>query len=135
MLRNVGVQIDIRQVPSGDFSKIITGKQFDIFYSGITQSDPFGLAYICQIYCSDSGLIKSGVNDPKNDELIRSVNSQTTPEQQYATADEAEGAALSTFGVLPTVNLPTIVAVKAGLANYGAGRFYTASPEMIGWQK
>jgi len=27
MLKNVGVQIDIRQVPSGDFSKIITGKQ------------------------------------------------------------------------------------------------------------
>ena len=34
MLKNVGAQLDIRQVPSADFSKILTGKQFDMFYSG-----------------------------------------------------------------------------------------------------
>ena len=135
MLKNIGAQMDIRQVPSGDFSKIVTGKQFDMFYSGVSQSDPFGIAYICQVYCSNSGLIKSGVNDPKNDELIRSVNTLPTPDEQYAKAAEAETAALSTYGVLPTVNLPAIVAVKTGLANYGAGRFFIATPEMIGWQK
>jgi peptide/nickel transport system substrate-binding protein len=135
MLKNVGVQMDIRQVASGDFSKIVTGKQFDLFYSGISQSDPFGLAYICQVYCSNTGLIKSGVNDPKNDELIRSVNILPTPEQQFARAAEAEAAALATYGVLPTVNLPAIIAVKTGLANYGAGRFFTATPEIIGWQR
>jgi len=135
MLKNVGAQMDIRQVPSGDFSKIVIGKQFDMFYSGVSQSDPFGIAYICQVYCANSGLIKSGVNDPKNDELIRSVNMLPTPDEQYAKAAEAETAALSTYGVLPTVNLPAIVAVKTGLANYGAGRFFVATPEMIGWQK
>jgi peptide/nickel transport system substrate-binding protein len=135
MLKNIGVQLDIRQVPSGDFSKIITGKQFDMFYSGISQSDPFGLAYICQVYCSNSTLIKSGVNDPRNDQLIRSVNTLPTAEEQYAKAAEAETAALSTYGVLPTVNLPAIVAVKTGLANYGAGRFFTPTPETIGWQQ
>jgi peptide/nickel transport system substrate-binding protein len=135
MLKNVGVQMDIRQVPSADFSKIVIGKQFDMFYSGISQSDPFGIAYICQVYCSNTGLIKSGVNDPKNDELIRSVNTLPTPDEQYAKAADAETAALGTYGVLPTVNPPVIVAVKTGLANYGAGRFFTATPEMIGWQK
>lgn len=135
MLKNVGVQMEIRQVPSGDFSKIVIGKQFDMFYSGIAQSDPFGLAYICQVYCSNTGLVKSGVNDPKNDELIRSVNALPTAEEQYAKGAEAETVALSTYGVLPTVNLPAIIAVKTGLANYGAGRFFTPSPEMIGWQK
>ena len=135
MLKNIGAQMDIRQVPSGDFSKIVIGKQFDMFYSGVSQSDPFGIAYICQVYCSNSGLIKSGVNDPKNDELIRSVNTQPTPDGQYAKAAEAETAALSTYGVLPTVNLPAMVAVKTGLANYGAGRFFVATPEMIGWQQ
>jgi len=127
--------MDIRQVPSGDFSQIVTGRQFDMFYSGLTQSDPFGLAYICQVYCSASGLIRSGVNDPKNDELVRSVNTLPTAAEQYTKAAEAETAALATYGVLPTANLPTIVAVKTGLANYGAGRFYTATPEMIGWQR
>ena len=121
MLKNVGIQMDIRQVPSGDFSKIVTGKQFDMFYSGISQSDPYGLAYICQVYCSNTGLIKSGVNDPKNDDLIRSVNTLPTPEQQYAKATEAETAALATYGILPTVNLPAIIAVKTGWPTTGPG--------------
>jgi peptide/nickel transport system substrate-binding protein len=135
MLKNVGVQLDIRQAPSADFSTILTGKQFDMIYLGMTQSDPFGIAYICQIYCSTSGFIKSGVNDPENDELIRSVTTLPTPDEQYAKAAVAENTALSTFGILPTVNVPAILAVKAGLANYGAGRFFTSTPEMIGWQK
>ena len=135
MLKNVGIQMDIRQVPSADFSKIVTGKQFDMFYSGVTPTDPFALAYICQIYCSTSSFIRSGVNDPRNDALIRSVNTLKTPQEQFAKATEAETAALGTYGVLPTVNLPAIVAVKTGLANYGAGRFFTATPEMIGWQR
>jgi peptide/nickel transport system substrate-binding protein len=113
MLKNIGAQI--RQVASGDFSKIVIGKQFDMFYSGVSQSDPFGIAYICQVYCSNSGLIKSGVNDPKNDEFIKSVNTLATPDEQYAKAAEAETAALSTYGVLPTVNLPAMVAVKTAL--------------------
>lgn len=135
MLKDVGALLEIRQVPSSDYSRIVTGKQFDMFYSGVSQTDPFGLAYFCQVYCSGSGLIKSGVSDPRNDELIRSVNALPTPGEQYAKAAEAEVVALSTYGVMPTVNLPTISAMKTGLANSGAGRFLTVSPEMIGWQK
>jgi peptide/nickel transport system substrate-binding protein len=135
MLRNVGIQLDIRQVPSADYSKIITGKQFDMFYSGVSQGDPFGLAYICQAWCSNSQLIRSGVNDPKNDALVNSVNTLPTPEQQYVRGAQAETAALATYGVLPTVNLPAIDAVKKGLANVGASRYFTALPEDIGWQK
>ena len=128
MLKNVGVQLDIRQAPSADFSTILTGKQFDMIYLGVAQTDPFGIAYICQVYCSTSGVIKSGVNDPKNDELIRSVNTLPTPDEQYAKAAAAETTGLSTFGILPTVNVPAILAVKTGLANYGAGRFFVADP-------
>jgi peptide/nickel transport system substrate-binding protein len=135
MLKNVGVQLDIRQAPSSDFSKILVGKEFDMFYSAMTQSDPFGISYICLIYCSTSSFIRSGVNDPKNDELVRSVNSLPTPDEQYAKAADAETVGMSTFGVMPTVNPPAIIAVKTGLANYGAGRFFTATPEMIGWQQ
>ena len=135
MLKNVGIQMDIRQVPTSDYSKIVTGRQFDMFYSGASQGDPFGIAYICQLYCSDSQFIRSGVNDPKNDALIRSVNTLPTPEEQYAKATEAETAAFATYGVMPTVNLVGIYAVKNGLANSGAARFFSTSPEHIGWQK
>ena len=59
------------------------------------------------------------MNDPKNDELIRSVNTLPTPDEQYAKATEAETAALSTYGILPTVNVPAILAVKAGWPTTG----------------
>jgi peptide/nickel transport system substrate-binding protein len=34
MLKNIGVRLNIRQVPASDFSTILTGKRFDMFYSG-----------------------------------------------------------------------------------------------------
>jgi peptide/nickel transport system substrate-binding protein len=57
---------------------IVTGKRFDMFYSGISQTDPYGIAYICQIYCSDSTLIKSGLNSPTLDAQLRAVNQLPT---------------------------------------------------------
>jgi peptide/nickel transport system substrate-binding protein len=135
MLKNIGVRLNIRQVPSSEFSSIITGKKFDMFYSGVVQTDPFGIAYICQLYCSDSTLLKSGVNDPALDGRLRAVNTLPTPPQQYTAANAVETDAFKSYGVLPTVVLPDIVAVKHGLANYGAGRFFDALPETIGWQK
>jgi peptide/nickel transport system substrate-binding protein len=135
MLKNVGIQMDIRQVPSADFSKIITGKQFDMFYSGGAASNPFALSSICQLYCSNGTFIKSGVNDPKNDALVNSVSTLPTADEAYARGNQAEAAEFATYGVLPTVELPDIVAVKKGLANYGATRFFTPFPETVGWQK
>jgi peptide/nickel transport system substrate-binding protein len=135
MLKPIGIDIQIRDIPSSDYSKAITSGDFDIFYSGVSQSDPFALAYLCQTYCSNSQLIRSKVNDPKNDALIKSVGALPTAEEQYAKAPAAEEAALATYGVLPTVNLPAIQAVKVGLANAGAVRFFTTTPENIGWQK
>jgi peptide/nickel transport system substrate-binding protein len=135
MLKNIGVRLNIRQVPSSEFSTIVTGKRFDMFYSGISQSDPYGIAYICQLYCSDSTLIKSGVNSPALDAQLRAINQLPTPQEQYTAANEVETEAFKTYGVMPTINRPAIVAVKQGLANYGAERFFVATPETIGWQK
>jgi peptide/nickel transport system substrate-binding protein len=135
MLKNIGVRLNIRQVPSSEFSTIVTGKRFDMFYSGVSQSDPYGVAYFCQLYCSDTQLIKSGVNNPALDAQIRAVNQLPTPQEQYAKANELETEAFKTYGIMPTINRPAIVAVKQGLANYGAGRFFLATPETTGWQK
>ena len=135
MLKNIGVRLNIRQVPSSEFSAILAEKRFDMFYSAVAQSDPYGIAYICQIYCSDSQLINAGVADPALDPQLRMVNQLPTPQEQYARANEVEIEALQTYGVMPTIYRPVIVAVKQGLANFGAGRFFVATPETIGWQK
>ena len=41
----------------------------------------------------------------------------------------------TTYGIMPYFNGPTIMAVKKGLANYGATVFITVPKEDIGWAK
>lgn len=135
MLKNIGVKLDIRQVASAEFSSIISGRKFDMFYSGFIQNDPFGMAYICQLYCSDSQLNLSGTNDPAFDSQVKSVNMLLTAQEQFAKGADVESQAFKTYGVMPMLTLPAIAAVKRGLANYGSGRFFSTTPENIGWQK
>lgn len=135
MLKNIGIKLDIQQVASRDFSTIISGRKFDIFYSGFLQSDPFGMAYICQLYCSDSQLNLSGTNNPAFDSQVKAVNTLPTAQEQFARGNEVETEAFKTYGLMPTLTLPAIIAVKHGLANYGSGRFFSTTPENIGWQK
>ncbi|MBV9058355.1 MAG: ABC transporter family substrate-binding protein [Pseudonocardiales bacterium] len=135
MLKNIGIKLDIQQVASRDFSTIISGRKFDIFYSGFLQSDPFGMAYICQLYCSDSQLNLSGTNNPAFDSQVKAVNTLATAQEQFAKGNEVETEAFKTYGLMPTLTLPAIIAVKHGLANYGSGRFFSTTPENIGWQK
>ncbi|MGH3784838.1 MAG: ABC transporter family substrate-binding protein [Pseudonocardiaceae bacterium] len=135
MLKNIGVTLDIRQVPTADLSSIFSGRKFDMFSSGFQQNDPFGMAYICQIYCSDSQLNLSGTNDPAFDPQVKSVNTLPTAQEQFAKGADVESQAFKTYGIMPTLTLPAITAVKHGLANYGSGRFFTTTPENIGWQK
>lgn len=139
MLKNIGVKLDIRQVPSTELSSIFIGRKFDMFYSGFGQNDPFGMAYICQIYCSDSQLNLSGTNDPGFDPQVKAVSTLPTAQEQFARGAEVESQAFKTYGIMPTVILPAITAVKHGLANYGSPYhntgFFSTTPENIGWQK
>lgn len=135
MLRETGIDLQVRQVPSSDFSRIINNREFDMFANGFQWSDPFGPAYICQLFCSTSSLNRSGTNDPALDAEVQAVNTLPTEEEQYAKAREIELRALGTYGIMPVHNGPTIVAVKQGLANVGAGLFFSALPQNVGWQK
>jgi peptide/nickel transport system substrate-binding protein len=135
MLREIGINLQVRQVPSSDFSKIAANREFDMFFSGFRQSDPFGVAYICQVWCSTSTLNASGTNDPALDAEVQSVNRLPTEEEQFAKASEIELKAFETYGLMPVYSGPTIVAVKQGLANVGASLFFTALPQNVGWQK
>lgn len=134
MLSDIGVEVDIVERPSADFSKIITEKDFDIFLMGFASSDPFGVAYFGQIYNSDSELNKSGTGTPELDEKIKELQTLPEAEEQIARANELEREAFGTFGIMPYANGPDMVAVKPGLANYGAYSFASVPVENIGWQ-
>lgn len=135
MLKNIGVDLQVRVVPSTDFSKVLANKEFDMVFLGFKSSDPYGVAYICQQYCSDSTLNSSGTGTPELDAELRKVNTLPTADEQYAAAAAAEKKALATYGVLPVYSGPSIWATKPGLANWGSALFaFPPLPETLGWQ-
>ncbi|MDL9937481.1 ABC transporter family substrate-binding protein [Gordonia sp. ABSL1-1] len=135
MMGKIGIDLQIQQRPTSDFSKVIVNKEFDIFLMAFSSSDPFGMAYLCQIWCKGSQLNKAGAGSVELDAEIRRVAQIADPMAQIKAGNEVERKAFAQYSDLPLTNGPTMVAVKKGLANYGAGLFYIGPIEDIGWQK
>ncbi|MCG7296835.1 ABC transporter family substrate-binding protein [Corynebacterium afermentans] len=135
MLRNIGIDVQVEERPSSDFSKVTAERDFDLFMSGFSSSDPFGVAYFGQIYASDSELNKSGTGTPEMDKQIEELQQIPDADEQIKRANELEKEALEQFGIMPYANGPEIVAVKKGLANYGANSFAVLPIENVGWAK
>jgi len=135
MMKDVGVDLQIKNRPSGDFSAVITKRDFDFFLMGFASSDPYGQAYFCQIYCSNSELNLSSTGTEDLDKKIAEATKIADPDEQTAALNKLEVEAFGLAGILPLYNGPTMIAVKKGLANYGAGLFYVGKPQDIGWQK
>ncbi|MFW0794196.1 ABC transporter family substrate-binding protein [Gordonia sp. CPCC 205515] len=135
MLKQVGIHIDVVQRPSSDFSRVVVNKEFDLFPMGFSSTDPFGMAYLCQTWCEGSQLNRAGAGSPELDAKIAAVARIPDPMQQIAAGNRVEREAFAQYSNLPLFNGPSMVAVKDGLANYGAGQFYIGPVEDIGWQK
>ncbi|WP_431952043.1 ABC transporter family substrate-binding protein [Actinacidiphila sp. bgisy167] len=140
MLKNIGVKLNIEAHPSADFDKVFTTRAFDIFGMGFISSDPNGMLYICQMYCSDSTLNVSRSAPKSLDEEVKAVTKLPTLDEQIAAGNKVEQKMMETYGIMPLLNGPSILAVKKGLANYGAAQFYgnygsMGPPELIGWEK
>lgn len=135
MLRNIGIDVQVEERPSSDFSKVVSERDFDLFMSGFRSSDPFGVAYFGQIYKSDSELNKSGTGTPEMDQKIDELQQLPDADEQIKRANELEKEALAQYGIMPYANGPAIVAVKKGLANFGANSFAILPIENVGWAK
>ncbi|OZB82132.1 MAG: ABC transporter substrate-binding protein [Microbacterium sp. 14-71-5] len=139
----VGIDLKIETRPSANFSTDLTTKNWDAVSLRFTDSDPFGPAWFCQMYCSDSQLNLSGTSTKAIDDKIKSdVESQTTAEAWTAAAMKLEPEIIKeTWGVIPLYNGPEIMAVKKGLANltpetYVGLDLYGVQPvENVGWEK
>ena len=135
MLRNIGIDVQVEERPSSDFSKVVSERDFDLFMSGFRSSDPFGVAYFGQIYKSDSELNKSGTGTPEMDKKIEELQQLPDADEQIKRANALEKEALAQYGIMPYANGPAIVAVKKGLANFGANSFAILPIENVGWAK
>ena len=136
MMRDIGVDLQIKERPSSDFSKVITERSFDVFPMGFSSTDPFGVAYFGQMYMSDSELNRSGTGTEELDAKILELQQIGDGDEQIARANELEKEALGTYGIMPFANGPDMVAVAdPKLANYGAYSFATVGVEDIGYME
>ncbi|UWF76668.1 MULTISPECIES: ABC transporter family substrate-binding protein [Microbacterium] len=142
-LKEIGVEVDVQIRPSADFADDYTSKNWDIFLLNFTSSDPFGAAWFCQLYCSDSSLNLSGTGTPEIDKKIHEeIETITDPEEQTKAAMELEAEIYAqTWGVMPLFNGPEIWTVKEGLANLtpepyvGLDLFGVQPVENVGYEK
>ena len=135
MMKDIGVDLQVEERPSSDFSQVIAEREFDVLTSGFVSYDPYGVAYFKQVYASDSELNKSGTGTPEMDQKIAELQQLPTQEEQIERANELEKEALQQYGIMPYVNGPQLYATKNGLANYGSYAFALVPKENIGWAK
>ena len=135
MLKEIGVEIVVEERPSSDYSKVTADRDFDLFAMGFRSSDPFGVAYFGQTYASDSELNLSSTGSAEMDAKIAELQKISDPKEQIARANELEKEAFGEFGIMPYANGPDMVAVKQGLANFGAMSFAVLPLENVGWAK
>ncbi|MEV4775026.1 ABC transporter family substrate-binding protein [Microbacterium sp. LTA6] len=142
-LKEIGVEVTVDVRPSADFADDFTTKNWDMFFLNFTSSDPFGAAWYCQLYCSDSGLNLSGTGTEAIDKKIHEqVESLSDPVEQTKAAMKLESEIFAeTWGVLPAFNGPEIWTVKNGLANLtpepyvGLDLFGITPVENVGYEK
>ncbi|MEV1291711.1 ABC transporter family substrate-binding protein [Pseudonocardia sp. NPDC049635] len=133
MLRAIGVDLQVRQVPATEFPTILANKEFDLLVSGFYAVDPYSIATLCQLYCSTSTLNNSGTGTPELDAQLQRVGTLPTVGEQQAAANEVERTALAGYGVLPLYSGAETWVTRPDLANFGASLFHRALPETIGW--
>ncbi|MDR1852178.1 MAG: ABC transporter family substrate-binding protein [Propionibacteriaceae bacterium] len=128
-LKVAGIEMEIVQRSSADFTNIMKDSDFEMMTSRIASSDPYGTAWTCQIWCSKaddsySGLFKVGQGTPELDKLIHEkVEAATDLDTQIAEMNKIEAEEFKTYHIMPIYMGPTAYQVKSGLANMGAGIF------------
>ena len=144
MLKDAGINVTIDQRASADFSDVMSRGDWDMNISGFASGDPFGVAYTCQIYCSQadpnySGLNKSGTGNADLDAKIHAMEQLPTAEEQIDAANALEVDAFATYGLMPLFNGPSMTQTKVNLANVGSAVFAGKAGAMgdfrenIGW--
>lgn len=141
-LSAIGVAVEIDSRPSSEFSTVLTSKDWDIVMLAFTSSDPYGVAYMCQLYCEPSGLNFSATgNEEINARIEEEVHALPSEDEQIAAGMALEAEIMAeTRGIFPLYAGPEIWTVKEGLANLmpepyvGLDLFGVQPVQNVGWQ-
>jgi peptide/nickel transport system substrate-binding protein len=133
-LKEIGVKVDIVNVPSADFSTTLSSHSFEmIAFSWIGTQFPF--ANLNQLYGTGSESNYQQISLPEADELIDQISKETDPAKRIDLANQVAELTWTSVGIVPLYQRPELVATKAKLANYGAYGLSSPQWENIGYQQ
>jgi peptide/nickel transport system substrate-binding protein len=135
MSKEIGLRMNIDIRKSSDFPRTMKDNDYDVVIMAFGASDPFGYAWICQLYCSDSPFNRSGLGNKELDDMLKAVGQISDRAKAIEWANDAEEKALHLYSILPLADGPRMSAYKAGLANIGPSGFMINPPEDVGWMK
>ena len=134
MAKDAGIEVDIDNLASSEFSKILSSGAWDtcLFgWNGTTTSIWNGV----QLYGSESSsnFGKQGTAD--TDAEFAKVPSIKDKTEQFKQCNATEKKLMETYAYLPLFTGPDCSVVKKGLANYGPSLFESTPVTDLGWQK
>ena len=133
-LKEIGVKVDIVNVPSADFNTTLSSKSFELI-AFTWVGTPFPFANLNQLYGTGSESNYQQISLPDADALITQIKSETDPAKRIQLANQVAQLTWKSVGIVPLYQRPELIATKSKLANYGA--FGLSSPNWanIGFQK
>ncbi|GAA1726712.1 ABC transporter family substrate-binding protein [Isoptericola hypogeus] len=135
MMKRIGVDLVLDFRDSSELVATYDEREYDVLFGGWGTSAPDeGLVYFCSLFCSDNGGTSMENYEqltPRAAEAVRLSDHDDVVD----TFMDLEQQAFEQFDIVPLWNVPDIVAVKEGLANYGAGLFFRGRVQDIGWQE
>lgn len=134
MAKDAGINLTIDNKPASEFSKTLTGGEWDIFLfgwsSGSATYNNGG-----QIFGSESSSNFTHCGSPELDAKFLAVTGMADHKEQMKAFNAAEKEALKSYAFIPLFAGADTIACKAGLANWGPSLLQTTPSENIGWAK
>ncbi len=138
MLQQVGVKLTVDKVPSKEyFSKYIDQGRFDL--ASWRNTGSFPLSKTVPIFRAPQGDNVFGnyskLSTPEIDTLLRKAAATLDPVKAAELYNQADVKIWELGHTVELYQRPSIVAVRKGLANFGAGSLADTVITSVGWQK
>lgn len=134
MLKEIGIKVDIVNVPVDKFSETLSGHSFEMIpFSWI--GTPFPFANINQLFGTGSDSNFAQLSMPEVDDLANQIKVETDPAKRVDLANQAARIIWENVHTIPLYQRPELIGTKAKLANYGAFGLTNVKWQDVGYQQ
>jgi peptide/nickel transport system substrate-binding protein len=134
MLKEIGIKVDIVNVPSDEFSTTLSSASFEMIpFSWI--GTPFPFANINQLFGTGSESNYAQLSMPEVDKLADQIKVETDKAKRIELANQAARIIWENVHTIPLYQRPELIATKSNLANYGAFGLTNVKWQDVGYQQ